>query len=97
MNKLPNLYKNKFNKKINNNKEICYVEEISNYNKLSNIENTLRNVQTGLGSDYNTRVIIETNDKVYDTTLVYKTKNEVITEENNIININDIKNIEIKK
>ena len=90
MEKIPKLYQNKFDKVINNNKNMCVVEE---YN---NVRESLKNIYAGLGR-YNPKVIIETIDKVYDTSLVYKSNDMIITKENTIIPIKEIKRITIKK
>ncbi len=90
MEKIPKLYQNKFDKVINNNKNMCVVEE---YN---NVRESLKNIYAGLGR-YNPKVIIETIDKVYDTSLIYKSNDMIITKENTIIPIKEIKRITIKK
>ena len=90
MEKIPKLYQNKFDKVINNNKHMCVVEE---YN---NVRESLKNIYAGLGR-YNPKVIIETIDKVYDTSLIYKSNDMIITKENTIIPIKEIKRITIKK
>lgn len=98
MNKLPKIYKNEIRKKINNNKEMCYVEEKKGLiQDKKQIEDTLKNVFAGLGKPYNTKVIIKTKDNEYDTSLISKNKEEVITLENKIIKINEIEEITIKK
>jgi len=94
MKKLPKIYHSSINKKINNNKEMCVVEEKSNSEK---VEDVLKKVYVGLGRKYNTKVLIETKDKTYFTTLISKSNEEIITEENKIIKIKDIRNITIKK
>ena len=94
MKKLPKIYHSSINKKINNNKEMCVVEEKSNN---ESIEEVLKKVYVGLGRKYNTKVLIETKDKTYFTTLISKSNEEIITEENKIIKIKDIRNITIKK
>lgn len=90
MEKIPKLYQNKFDKVINNNKNMCVVEE---YN---NVRESLKNIYAGLGR-YNPKVIIETIDKVYDTSLIYKSNDMIITKENTIIPVKEIKRITIKK
>ena len=69
MKKLPKIYQNKINKKINNNKEVEYVK-----NKNINVRETLNKIFSGMGYSYNIPVIIETNSKVYDTSIVTRTK-----------------------
>ena len=91
MEKIPKLYQNKFDKIINNNKNMCIVEESN-----ENIQDTLKNIYTGLGK-YNTKVQIETYSNVYDTSIIYKSNDMIITKENNIIPVKDIKRITIKK
>ncbi|MDO4995618.1 MAG: hypothetical protein Q4E69_00420 [Bacilli bacterium] len=91
MEKIPKLYQNKFDKIINNNKNMCIVEE-----RKENINDILKNVYTGLGK-YNTKVLIETDSNVYDTSIIYKGKDIIITKENNTIPIKNIKRITIKK
>ena len=91
MEKIPKLYQNKFDKVINNNKNMCVVEEDN-----TNVRESLKNIYAGLGR-YNPKVIIETYTNVYDTSLIYKSSDMVITKENNIIPINEIKRITIKK
>lgn len=90
MEKIPKLYQNKFDKVINNNKNMCVVEEYHN------VRESLKNIYAGLGR-YNPKVIIETIDKVYDTSLIYKSNDMIITKENTIIPIKEIKRITIKK
>ena len=91
MKKLPRIYQNRINKKINNNKEVDYVK-----NRNINVRDTLNKIFTGRGYSYNIPVIIETNNKVYDTSIVTRTKTNIVTLENEIIKINDILNITIK-
>lgn len=91
MKKLPRIYQNRINKKISNNKEIDYVK-----NKNTNVRDTLNKIFTGRGYSYNIPVIIETNNKVYDTSIVTRTKTNIITLDNEVIKINDILNITIK-
>ena len=62
----------------------------------NNVEETLRSIHTGLG-DYNTRVLIETEDNVYDTKIISKGNKEILTENNKLIPINKIVDIKIKK
>ncbi len=91
MEKTPKLYQNKFDKIINNNRNMCVVEENN-----EDVRDVLKYVYAGLGK-YNTKVEIETYSNVYNTSLIYKSKDMVITKENNIIPVNEIKRITIKK
>ena len=91
MKKLPKIYQNKIDKNIHNNKEIDYVKESN-----KNIKEVLNIIFNGEGYSYNKEVIIETNNKVYDTYIITRTKNNIVTLEDEIININDIKDVKIK-
>ena len=95
MKKLPNISQRSIIKKINTNKEMCIVEESNKYSK-EDITGILNDVYAGLG-EYNTRVIIETENKTFDTTLIYKDSKKIITEDNTLIKIDDIKKIIIKQ
>lgn len=89
MKKLPKIYQNNIDKKINNNKEVDYVKKVD-------IKNILNEIFNGRGYSYNKEVIIETSNKVYDTYIITRTKNNIVTLEDEIINIDDIINIKIK-
>ena len=75
---------------------MCVVEEINTRRSNQDVREVLKHVYAGLGNKYNTKVRIETNDNVYETSLIYKSKDELITKENALIRVEDIKNITIK-
>lgn len=93
MKKLPKIYQNNITKRINNNKMVSYVANI----KENNIEKELNNVFSGYGYSYNIPLIIKTQNKTYDTSLVLKTNNYVVTLDNEIIPISNITSIIRKK
>lgn len=100
MKKLPKVYQNNINKKITNNKEVCYLknetkqqEQKNEINKIS-IEETLNEIFNGLGYSYNIPVKITTTTKVYETNLIAKTKNNLITLDNEIIPMEQVQSIE---
>jgi len=98
MKKLPEIYKNQINKKINNNKNYCYLKEDRHENnaiKNTTIEEKLTFIFNGMGYSYNIPVTITTKDKVYKTSLVTKTKNNLITLDNDVIKINDIISLDL--
>lgn len=101
MKKLPEIYKNNINKKINNNKKICYLKNINNQveeiKENNNIEEILEEIFNGLGYSYNIPVLIETKNNKYETSLITKTKNNIVTIDNDIIPIKEIINIKILK
>lgn len=95
MKKLPEIYKNNFTKKIKNNREVCYLRNEDVISTASNIsiEEEINNIFSGIGYSYNIPVEIVTNKKVYNTSLVAKTRKNVVTLDNEIIAIKDIKRI----
>ena len=102
MKKLPKIYQTEINKKISNNKKMCYLKTITEQSKKANIENEsiiekIDEIFSGLGYSYNKSLIIKTNKKEYDTSLIAKTKSSVITLENETIPIKDIISIKEKK
>ncbi len=98
MKKLPRVYQNIIDKKITNNKEVCYLkneEERKDDSVLEgNIEATLDQIFSGMGYSYNIPIIISTDKKIYHTSLIAKTNQHVVTLDNDIIMIKDIKKIE---
>ena len=91
MKKLPKIYQNNINKKINNNKRVTYLNNNDNA-----VRDTIDKIFNGIGYSYNIPVIIEANNKVYDTSIVTRTKKKIVTLDNDVISINDINNITIK-
>lgn len=91
MKKLPKIYKNeKIHPKDNNtnfykidNEEEIIIEE-------NNLEEELNKIFNGRGHSYNVPVIIKTKEKIYNTYLLAKTKDNLITLENEIIPIEEI-------
>ncbi len=95
MRKLPKIYQNNFNKKIMNNKEVCYLKNEDSRKEKQDIQEILIEIFSGIGYSYNIPVLIKTSNKIYETSLIAKTKNNVVTLDNEIIPINQI--ISIKK
>jgi hypothetical protein len=88
MKKLPKMYKNNVNKKINNNTIVFYGSK-NDKNKEINIEDYfLKN------KIYRKEVKITLNDKVIIKNIIGRTTNHLITMDNELINIQDIKKIE---
>lgn len=96
MKKLPNIYKNEINKNIKNNKTVCHLSESREPIQKDNIQEILNKIFNGLGYSYNIPVIIETINKNYQTSLIARTNNNIITLDNEVIPIADIKKITIK-
>lgn len=101
MKKLPKIYQGEFNKKIINNKKICYVENINDApeerSTKNNVKDMLNEIFSGIGYSYNIPVIIKTTNQEYITSLIAKTKNNVITLDNEVIPISNIISIKKKK
>lgn len=95
MKKLPKLYKNEISKPLNNNKKYCYLKD-EKEDRSNSIEDKLHNIFNGIGYSYNIPVRIKTKNKEYNTSLVTKTKNNLITLDNEVIKIEDIISIEEK-
>ena len=102
MKKLPKIYQAEFNKNITNNKKVCYLKEetendISNRTNNVSIITKIDEIFSGLGYSYNIPLIIKTKDQKYETSLIAKTNNNVVTLENEIIPISEIIDIQQKK
>lgn len=91
MKKLPSIYKNEINKKIKNNREVTYIKE-----EQQNINEIIDSIFNGLGYSYNIPLIITTKNKVYETSLISKSKTNINTLDNDSIPINEIISIERK-
>ena len=98
MKKLPKIYQGEFTKKINNNKNNCYLDlnekTIKQPQANTTILETITEIFSSLGHAYNIPVTITTKDQVYETSLIAKTKKYVVTLDNETIPIEDIITIE---
>ena len=110
--KKPKVYANPIDKKIYNNQEVfdsetsvnlekdvrndnyLYVEE-NDYHNLSVIDK-IEKLLNRNGYIFNVDVVIKTKLKVYKTKIAGKVNNHLITLDNDIINIDDIIDLEIK-
>lgn len=91
MKKLPELYKNLNSKPIDNNKKVYYAKESDDRTfQTTTITEELDSIFQSLGYSYNIPVEIKTKTDVYHTSLVTKTKENVLTIDNQIIPIKDI-------
>lgn len=100
MKKLPKVYKNNIDKNIKNNKSLCYVKEENTKNvQVSNnlISEQLETIFSGKGYSYNIPVTIKTKNNIYNTSLITKTNNYIVTLDNDLIRIDDITSILINK
>lgn len=99
MKKLPNLYTNTFNKKIDNSLEYITIPNkiIENKTALSKyaLNKKIENIFKSKNYIYKIKVEITQKDKITIETIIGKTKNNLITLDNKLISINDI--LDIKK
>ena len=99
MKKLPELYTNTFNKKIDNSLEYISIpkETIDNNTDLSkySLNKKIENIFKSKNYIYKIKVEISYQNKTTTETLIGKTKNNLITIDNKLINLNDI--LDIKK
>ncbi len=94
--KLPKVYQNDINKKINNNKEIYYSSAKKNKIEKEDIELIIDGLFNKEHNVYNIPVVINTSNKVYDTYLVARTSNYLLTIDQDRIDYNDIISIKRK-
>ena len=105
------VFVNKISKKINNNQGYCNIDNINNNSividnddiiETNNDENNLTvrekidNLLNRNGYIFNVDVKIITSNREYNTKIATKIGDRIITLDNNIININDIKELIIK-
>lgn len=97
MNNLPNVFANKFNNKIDKNQEYTTIKEHREKHLTKNeIEKKINNIFKANQYIYKIKVEIETNKGIEEKTLVGKNNNSLITIDNELIDINSIKDINIK-
>ena len=96
MKKLPNLYANTFDKKIDNSLEYITISnevldniELNNYDLIKKIDNIFKSKNY----IYKINTEITLKDKILTETIIGKTNNKLITINNELINISDIINI----
>ena len=95
MKKLQNLYTNSFDKKIDNSLEFIKInnkEEIKTFSK-NEINKKINDIFKSKKYIYKIKVEITLENKVFETYLIGKTNNKLITLDNNLIYINQIQNI----
>ena len=96
MKQLPKLYANTFNKKIDNSQEYTKVRDnVLEETELSRheINKKIDNIFKSNNYIYKIKTKIKTKNEDKIETIIGKTNNNLITIENKLININDIKDI----
>ena len=86
--KLPSIYKNTNCNHINNNKKVFYCNQLNN-------EIVVEKPSKNIDEEYvlNTPVIIETYSEKFNTRIVSKIKDHIVTSSNKVIKIKEIKSI----
>jgi len=91
------VFVNKIEKNLKNNQDYCEVVENDDRKVLSNINENIEDKIDRLfntnGYIFNVDVKIITDNKIYNTKIASRVGNNLITLDNNIIEINDIKDI----
>lgn len=97
--KLPNVFHNQINKKLNNNSEYYYSSETKKEEEPTNQPKNIRKAITEIFSSpnyiYKANVIITLKDKEIEKRIIGRNKNYLITMDNETIPIDDI--IDIKR
>ena len=99
--KLPKIYQNDINKKINNNKKTYHLkynnnEEVSTVMNNEDVNKVIDSIFNTTGYAFNINVIIKTSNKTYDTSLIAKRNGYILTLDNDRIRIDDIISIKRK-
>lgn len=101
MKKLPKIYHEDINKAITNNKEVYYskYEESKSVEEKESesVDEVLKKVFNGIGYSFNIPLKIITNNKTYETSLIGKTGNYLITFDDDTIPLSEVKEIKILK
>ena len=94
MKNLPELYKNNNMNPIDNNKKVYYMKKKDSRELNNNsVEDELDSIFHSLGYSYNIPVELVTTKGIYYTSLVTKTKENVVTIDNQIIPISEIRQV----
>ena len=99
--KLPGIFKKNVDKEHINNKKICYTSNTKEIKTVNNkedisVEEKIKKLFKSSRYIFNIGVIIKTDKKEYDTKIIGKVKNSLITIDNIEIPIIEIKDIIIK-
>ena len=99
MSKLPDLYTNSFDKKIDKSLDYITIKNddtnITNSTNTNNIKEKINNLFKSKSYIYKINVLINLKNEDINCTLIGKTKNNLITIDNKLISIKDI--VDIKK
>lgn len=97
MNKdLPNVYANRIDKVFNNDQDVFYSGFNNSRNDVRNINKKINDIFSSSNFVYKKDVKIYTSNGIMNKTIVGINGNNLLTMDNESININEIQNIEVK-
>lgn len=97
MNKdLPNVYANRIDKVFNNDQDVFYSGFNNSRNDVRNINKKINDIFSSSNFVYKKDVKIYTSNGIINKTIVGINGNNLLTMDNESININEIQNIEVK-
>ena len=102
--KLPKVFANKIDKELKNNKTVYYnkneerkIEEKDPLSSILTVSQKINQIFSSARYVYKADVIITTKNGKLNKRIIGRNRNELITMDNEVININDILDIEFKK
>lgn len=96
LNKKSEIFKNFIDKKINNNSNYSITRSNEYIKKDKNIIEKINDIFKSKNYIYRAKVVIDYNDKTEEKIIIGKDKNNLITIDNELISIDEIKDIKIK-
>ena len=102
--KLPKVFANKIDKNLNNNEKVYYnkneerkIEEKDPLSSILTVNQKINQIFSSARYVYKADVVITTKNGKLNKRIIGRNRNELITMDNEVININDIIDIEFKK
>ena len=101
--KLPKVFANKIDKNLNNNETVYYnknelrSEQHDNSNSIFTVKQKINQIFSSARYVYKADVIITTKNGKMNKRIIGRNRNELITMDNEVINVNDILDIEFQK
>lgn len=102
--KLPKVFANKIDKELNNNESVYYnkneerkIEEKDPLTSILTVNQKINQIFSSARYVYKADVIITTKNGKVNKRIIGRNRNELITMDNEVINVNDILDIEFQK
>ena len=102
--KLPKVFANKIDKNLNNNETVYYnkneerkIEEKESLSSILTVNQKINQIFSSTRYVYKADVIITTKNGKINKRIIGRNRNELITMDNEVINVNDIIDIEFSK